>query len=50
MVDKKTKIYISRWLISAGSGWGIKSHKYYHNRRTFFAVPGMKANGYKRIC
>ena len=33
--------------MSAGSGWGIKSHKYYHNRRTFFAVPGMKD---KRIC
>lgn len=48
-VRKGTKLYISRWLMSTGGCWVIKSRKYYHNRRTFFVVPGMKANWYKRI-
>ena len=48
-LKKGTKVYISRWLMSTGSCWVIKSHKYYHNRRTFFAGPGMKVNWYKRI-
>lgn len=48
-VKKGTKLYISRWIMSTGGVWVIKSRKYYHNRRTFFVVPGMKANWYKRI-
>lgn len=48
-VRKGTKLYISKWLMSTGACWVIKSHKYYHNRRTFFVVPGRRANWYKRI-
>lgn len=48
-VRKGTKLYISRWLMSTGSCWVIKSRRYYHNRRTFFVVPGRKANWYRRI-
>ncbi|WP_308555450.1 hypothetical protein [uncultured Lactobacillus sp.] len=46
---KGTKIYISRWLMSTGGVWVIKGGKYYHNHRTFFVVPGSRANWYQRI-
>lgn len=48
-VKKGSKVYISKWLMSTGGVWVIKSKKYYHNKRTFFVVPGTKANWYKKI-
>ena len=48
-IKKGTKLYISRWIMSTGGVWVIKSKNYYYNHRTFFVVSGMKANWYKRI-
>ncbi len=52
-LNKGHKLWISRWLMSTGSGWVIiDSNKYYSSRRTFFFAHNPhsnRANWYKRI-
>lgn len=46
-IKKGTTLKASYYLMSTG-GWIVKSNKYFHDKRTFFIVPGGQHNWYKK--